>query len=205
MKQGFDGRLEGFLQAHPEIEEKSGKFRYKNSTFWVKLPNGFSEALCRFIGILHGDGNMSHGRILITDKCKDYHLTVSNLFEEIFGAKPNLFHDKNRNSYYSHLKRKAVYLFLVEVLEVPRGSVRKNLSLAAYVKTWDSKLKGSYLGGLLDSEGHISKLQAKINFTTTSKQVFDFVVEFFALRSYVRFILAHHIDNELHLKHHFGL
>ncbi|GEM_PF-1383147 len=178
MKQGFDGRLEEFLQKHPEIEEKSEKFRYKNSTFWVKFPNDFSESLCRLLGIIHGDGNMSYGRILITDKCKDYHLVIRNLFEEIFDVTPNLFHDKNRHSYYSHLKRKAVYLFLVEVLEVPRGSVRQNLSPISFVKTWDSKLKGSYLGGLLDSEGHISKLQAKINFTTTSKPVFDFVADF---------------------------
>lgn len=33
----------------------------------------------------------------------------------------------------------------------------------------------------------------------------DFVVEFFSLRPYVRFILANHIDNELHLKNHFNL
>ena len=33
----------------------------------------------------------------------------------------------------------------------------------------------------------------------------DFIIEFFSLRSYVRFILAEHIDNELHLKKHFSL
>ncbi|MBI2100283.1 MAG: hypothetical protein HYT48_03020 [Candidatus Vogelbacteria bacterium] len=33
----------------------------------------------------------------------------------------------------------------------------------------------------------------------------DWVVEFFNLRPYVRFILAEAIDNELHLKKHFGL
>ena len=61
----------------------------------------------------------------------------------------------------------------------------------------------------------LSQLLKQMGFYRFQKSVFahpfecknevDFVVEFFALRSYVRFILAHHIDNELHLKHHFGL
>ena len=178
MDKGLECRLQEFLQNHPEIKEKSGKFRIKNSSFWVKLPKNFSESLCRLLGMIHGDGNMSFGRILITDKSKDYHLVIKDLFEEVFGVTPNLFHDKNRNTYYSHLKRKVLYLFLVEVLEVPRGSVRKNLSPGSYVNSWDTKLKGSYLGGLLDSEGHVSKLQAKINFATTSEPIFDFVVAF---------------------------
>ncbi|MDP3934668.1 MAG: hypothetical protein Q8Q46_00360 [Candidatus Giovannonibacteria bacterium] len=33
----------------------------------------------------------------------------------------------------------------------------------------------------------------------------DFAIEFFELRPYVRFIVAHHIDNELHLKEYFNL
>ncbi|MFH1391870.1 MAG: LAGLIDADG family homing endonuclease, partial [Candidatus Diapherotrites archaeon] len=102
------------------------------------------------LGIIHGDGNMSNSRILVTDKSKKYHKVVKELFGKVFGITPNIFHDKNRNTYYSHIKRKAVYLFLVEVLEVPGGSIRKSLSLPSYVKTWNGKLKGAYLGGLLD-------------------------------------------------------
>ena len=33
----------------------------------------------------------------------------------------------------------------------------------------------------------------------------DFVIEFFSLRSFVRFILADHIDNEFHIKKHYNL
>ena len=180
MKKGLECRLKSFLKRHPEIEQKNGMFHYKNSPYLVKLPKSFSEELCRILGIIHGDGNMSNSRILICDKCKEYHKTIQELFQKVFNATPNLFHDKNRHTYYSHLKRKAVYLFLVEVLEVPSGSVRKNLLLPSYVNSWDGKLKGSYLGGLLDSEGHVSKLQAKINFTTTSKPLFDFAENFLA-------------------------
>lgn len=37
------------------------------------------------------------------------------------------------------------------------------------------------------------------------KNEVDFVIEFFNLRPHVRYVIAEHIDNELHLKQHFGL
>ena len=174
----LEKELQYFLQQHPEIEQKNGEFRCRNSPHWVKLPKEFSPSLCRLLGVLHGDGNMSNSRVLVSDRCREYHEVIRGLFEKVFGVTPNVFHDKNRNSYYSHFKRKAVYLFLTEVLEVSRGAVRKNLSPPSYEKSWDGELKGSYFGGLLDSEGHVGKLQAKVNFSTTSKPVFDFVCEF---------------------------
>lgn len=132
MVRGLEYRLKTFLKRHSEIEQRKGKFHYKNSPFFVRLPTGFSEELCRLLGVIHGDGNISNSRILVCDKCKKYHNTVKELFEDVFEVTPNIFHDKNRNTYYSHIKRKAVYLFLVEVLEVPRGSVRKNLLFPSY-------------------------------------------------------------------------
>lgn len=82
------------------------------------------------------------------------------------------------NTFYSHFKNKVVYLFLTKVLEVPKGSVRKGLSLPSFVKDLDDGLKASYLSGLFDSEGHVGKSQAKINLATTTKSIFEFAKEF---------------------------
>jgi len=61
----------------------------------------------------------------------------------------------------------------------------------------------------------LARLFIKMGFYNFQKSVFvcpfecsdefDFVVEFFNLRPYVRYVLAEHIDNELHLKQHFDL
>lgn len=61
----------------------------------------------------------------------------------------------------------------------------------------------------------ISRILKQMGFYKFQKSVFahpfdcsnevDFVIEFFLLRPYVRFILAHKLDNELHLKKYFGL
>ena len=64
------------------------------------------------------------------------------------------------------------------MLEVPKGSVRKGLSLVSYIGLWDTTLKASYIAGLFDSEGHVGKSQAKISFSITSKEIFDFVKQF---------------------------
>lgn len=37
------------------------------------------------------------------------------------------------------------------------------------------------------------------------KNEIDYIVEFWFIRKFVRFIIADFLDNELHLKHHFGL
>ena len=121
---------------------------------------------------------MSNDRVAISDECFEYHAIICDLFSKVFCVKPNIFHDENRNTFYSHFKRMALYKFLVEVLEVPRGPVRRSLSLPSYVDSWDAKLKASYIGGLFDSEGHVGKTQAKIAFSITTKDVFEFVKNF---------------------------
>ena len=37
------------------------------------------------------------------------------------------------------------------------------------------------------------------------KNEIEYIIEFYDIRKYVRFIIADSLDNELHLKHHFGL
>lgn len=133
-------------------------------------------SICRLLGIMHGDGNMSYSRVHITDKCLDYHIKIIHpLFNELFGVKMNLFHDKNRNSYYSHTKKKDVYKFLTEKLKLPEGSVRKNLKVEEFMNKWNDNEKAFYIAGIFDSEGYVSKRQAEISITITSKEIFDFI------------------------------
>ena len=119
---------------------------------------------------------MSYSRILITDKCRKYHeLVIHPLFLRAFNVKLNLFHDKNRNSFYSHTKKKKLYDYFVNKLLIPKGSVRKGLKIPIYMHRFSKKQKCAYVSGLFDSEGYVSKRQAQIDFTTTSKDLHEFV------------------------------
>ena len=145
----------------------------------VRIPKNLSAELCRFLGVMHGDGNMSSSRILITDECLRYHKSVLHpMFEELFGVKLNLYHDKNRNSYYSHVKSKKIYEFLVCTLKINRGAVRENLVLPSFIYKVPNKLKSEYIAGLYDSESYVSKRQAEIEFSITSEEIYKFILDF---------------------------
>ena len=145
----------------------------------VRIPKNVSVELCRFLGIMHGDGNMSSSRILITDECLRYHTSVLHpLFEELFGIKLNLYHDKNRNSYYSHVKSKKIYEFLVSTLKINRGAVRGNLMLPSFIYRVPNSFKSEYIAGLYDSESYVSKRQAEIEFSITSEKIYKFILNF---------------------------
>ena len=143
------------------------------------IPTELTCDLARFIGILHGDGNTSYNRILVSDECKAYHLNmVIPLFQRIFGLEMNLFHDKNRNSYYSHKKNKQVYHFVTGSLEIPRGSVREGLFIPNYLKTAPKEVQAAYIGGIFDSEGYVSHRQAQVSFFSTNLELMEFIQKF---------------------------
>ena len=175
----LESRVKVFIKNNKNIEKTNSGFKTKKSKTTVKLPIKISEELLRLIGIIHGDGNMSFNRVHITDKSREYHeKLIIPTFEKLFGIRMNLFHDKNRNSYYSYTKNKIIYKFLVEILKIPSGSVRKNLRFPTYLKDINNKFKSSYIGGIFDAEGHVRKRQAEIDFSITNKEIWEFVKKF---------------------------
>jgi len=175
---GLENRLKYFLQKHTEIQKVGERYTVKRSKVSVILPSSFTKEVCRIIGIIHGDGNMSGRRFHVTDQNLEYHRYLQELFEKTFGIKLNIFHDKNRNTFYSYSKNSIVYKYLTEVLEIPAGAVRSKLRIPKFLKELPLELQAEYIGGLFDSESHIRERQAEIDFSTTSKEVWDFVKEF---------------------------
>jgi len=175
---GLESRLFEFLNKYPEILKVRGGYTTKKSKKIVTLPSSFTEDLCRVIGIIHGDGNMSNKRILITDKNPQYHLYLRKLFKKTFAIELNLFEDKNRNTFYSHSKNSILYKYLNDVLEVPSGAVRKSLTLPKYLTKLPIRMQAQYVAGIFDSESHIRKRQAEIDFSTTTKDLWVFVKSF---------------------------
>ena len=171
-------RVLEFLQQNSDIQKLDTYFTCKKSPYRVLLPIKFTKELCRIIGIIHGDGNMSGGRIHITDKNFKYHKIINTLFQNTFGISLNLYHDKKRNSYYSHIKNSIIYRYLTEVLEIPKGAVRKNLKIPSFIKTLNLELQAEYIAGLFDAEGHIRIRQAEIDFSTSTEDIFQLISEF---------------------------
>ena len=165
-------RVAEFVKVHPDISSKGDTYFRSRSLHPVRLPTVFIDELCRLIGWIHGDGNMSYRRILVSDESLGFHRDVLRpTFQRLFGVQTNIFHDVNRNTYYSHLKNSVLYDFLTEVLEIPEGSVRNGLRVPAYMRRLELKLRAKYVGGLYDAESHVKKRQAEIDFSSTCGEV----------------------------------
>jgi len=115
---------------------------------------------------------MSSRRILVSDESLSFHRDVLRpTFQKLFGVQTNIFHDKNRNTYYSHLKNSVLYDFLTEVMEIPKGSVRNGLRFPAYINGLELPFRAEYVGGLYDAESHVKKRQAEIDFSSTCGEI----------------------------------
>jgi hypothetical protein len=164
----FRDRVDEFLKVHPYISSKGDMYFRSRSLHPVRLPTAFSDELCRLIGWIHGDGNMSYRRILVSDESLEFHQDVLGpTFRNLFGVPTNIFHDENRNTFYSHLKNSVLYDFLTEVLEIPKGSVRNGLTVPAYMCGLGLRFRAKYVGGLYDAESHVKRRQAEIDFSST--------------------------------------
>lgn len=175
---GLESRLCEFLNKHSEIRKVGSGYRIKNSKKIVILPTSFTNDLCRIIGIIHGDGNMSNKRLLITDNNFRYHQYLRKLFKKTFRINLNLFEDRRRSTYYSHSKNSILYKYLTGVLEVPSGAVRKALKLPNFLDNLPLTIQAEYIAGIFDSESHIRKRQAEIDFSTTTEDLWTFVKHF---------------------------
>ena len=168
-------RVKKFIRDNRDIIKKYRKYGCKKSPYFVKLPLKESKALLRMLGIIHGDGNMYGNRILITEKNKKFGIEISKLFNKLFGVKLNIFYDKNRNSYYFHIKNSVLNRYFISVLEIAKNSLRRKLKIPGYIKKLKFEFKKEYIGGLFDAEGWITKRQAHIGFSITNKKIRDFV------------------------------
>ena len=160
-----------FIRKHDFIQVEANKFTSKKSLRKVKLPQKPTVELCRLIGIIHGDGNLFNNRVLIADKSKEFHEVLRKLFKKIFRIEPNLFFDKNRNSYYSHFKNKVIFRFMKEILETPER--KEKLKPPPFLN--NLSLKCEYVGGVFDAEAHVRKRQAEIDFSISSRSIFEMV------------------------------
>ncbi|MFX1376465.1 MAG: LAGLIDADG family homing endonuclease [Promethearchaeota archaeon] len=173
---------EKFLRNNPDIKITNNTYYCRGSGKRVFLPNQFSNNLCRFIGIMHGDGNLSYRRIHITDEDPKYHRKILQpLVKNLFNLDLNLYFDENRGSYYSHVKSSVIYRYLLECLGFSPGSVRDSVlkKIPSYLYDFDSCQKSHYIAGLYDAEGHIKLRQIEVDFSITSYPIREYIVDFF--------------------------
>jgi hypothetical protein len=91
--------------------QPSKKLHYKNKQYNAKIPKRYSNELAEFIGIMLGDGHVSHFQVTVTLGTKEYEYVeyVSNLMDRVFKAHSKI---STRRCGY-----KTVYVGSVEAVE----------------------------------------------------------------------------------------
>ncbi len=115
-----------------------------------------NEKIAELVGIILGDGHIHTKNNLITivgslEDLKYYQENVIPLFEELFSKKPLLKKRKDRNSYYLMVYSKQIVNFLVEELNLRRGS-KRNADIPTIIISTKEFIP-SFLRGLFDTDG----------------------------------------------------
>lgn len=131
----------------------------------VKIPDIHNEKLAELIGIHLGDGTLTKYFIRISgDKRYDYHYFnyLSSLAEEVFGFKPIIRTERNRNILYIEILSKQVCNFFNNILKIPYGNKIDNSAKIPEFIMSNTNLSIACLRGLVDTDGSICRRDKSI-------------------------------------------
>ncbi len=160
------------------VPHKKNKYRNQRSDIVLPLP---SRELAEFIGILYGDGHISHFQISVTlgNKELSYVRYVAILMKKVFGGQPKISvrsYESDgqvyRNRYYD------VYLGSVKASKwcIEHGLVQNKRKSPVCVTDWifsQESYMNSFLRGFFDTDGSIYALSfgLQISFNNTSLSI----------------------------------
>lgn len=143
--------------------------------------------LAEFVGILLGDGGITHSQVQITlNSVADRHYLpfVLELSNNLFGERPKYFHDKNSNAVKIYLTGVNLVKFLVCIGLKTGNKVKQQVDVPEWVKQ-DIHYSIACTRGLMDTDGGVFLHKYKVNskqysyrkicFTNKSKPILDFV------------------------------
>lgn len=166
----FDRLVRLKIKTKPHL--KSG---YLNKRSDIFIPHKHSGELAEFIGIMLGDGHISHFQVLVTlgSKEENYVNYIVGLINKIFKVKPKV--SIKKNGY------RDVYLGSVELTSwlEKQGLKSHKVKNQVGVPKWifdDNVFLKSYLRGFFDTDGSVYKLRhgIQISFTNYSKNLLNF-------------------------------
>ena len=154
--------------------DPSRKLHYRNIQYSVKLRKYYSNKLAEFIGIMLGDGHISHTQVTVTlgSKEDEYVQYVSKLMNEIFNTNSRIC--IRRTGY------KVVYIGSVlavkwlETMGLTHNKVKYQVDVPKWIFTKDSYIKNA-IRGLIDTDGSVYKLKfgVQISFCNNSQPLLN--------------------------------
>ncbi len=145
----------------------------------IKIPE-LDEKLAEFIGAYLGDGTLNKYQLRIAgDHRYDfyYYIYLSNLIFELFGIKPSIKKQKNRNTSILLISSKNVCSFLNKNFNLKYGNKIHNQTTIPKQILENEKLSIACLRGLIDTDGSVTRRgnQFCLQFTAHNKLLLSHV------------------------------
>lgn len=149
---------------------RSQKPNVNNRRSFVLLPRQ-STRLAETLGILLGDGNLTHYQVRVTLGTKEnqYAQYVQLLFEKVFGIHPG--HSMMSNKYHTVYFGSAVIAHWLRTVQgLANHKVKNQVSVPIWVHSKKIYQK-AFLRGFFDTDGSVYKLQKGVQISFTNKSV----------------------------------
>lgn len=130
----------------------------------IAAPNMLDKEVSYLLGVILGDGSVGERSIEISERYKKNMDMISNLFEEKFNVKSNVFKREDKNAYRVRVHSTE----LAENLDIKHN---KKYFLELIGKS-PSNIRMAFLSGLIDTDGCLGR---EITFSQKDKRVIDFV------------------------------
>lgn len=146
------------------------KPRANNARTDIVLPQQYSEELAEFIGILLGDGNVTHYQVCVTLGTKEinYASYVQNRMQKVFGGMPKNIQLKNGyRVVYMGSTQATKYLFKMGLV---KNKVRQQVEVPDWIFQEPGFIK-AFIRGFFDTDGSVYALRAGIQISLTNCSV----------------------------------
>lgn len=134
------------------------KKHYRNSRTGVKIPSKFSADLAEFIGIMLGDGSLTHFQVVVTLGNKEivYARYVCDLIKKLFGIEAKIgVRVTGYCDVYIGSVRLTSYLFKMGLV---RNKVKSQVDVPVWIMTKPEYMRAC-LRGFFDTDGSVYKLR----------------------------------------------
>ncbi|OGM02494.1 hypothetical protein A2115_00695 [Candidatus Woesebacteria bacterium GWA1_41_8] len=137
---------------------RSRKMRFNNKRGDISIPEGYSEQLSEFIGVLLGDGHLTPTQVTVTLGNKEvvYVSYLTKLIKKLFNIEPKTI--RVRNGYHVVYVGSTYVVRWLLSMGLVFNKVKSQVDLPPWIFSNKDYVKG-FLRGFFDTDGSIYKLR----------------------------------------------
>lgn len=149
---------------------RSNKVGFNRARSDIHVPTSYTTALAEFVGIMLGDGNLSHTQVMVTlgSKERDYVHYVAHLMESLFKVSAKTAVTKHGYRYVYIGSTRLVRWFLA--MGLVHNKVKEQVRVPVWIMN-DNTFKAAALRGLFDTDGSVYKLRHGVQISFCNKSI----------------------------------